>query len=149
MDLAINFLLYQDQLKIETRDQKKFIFDPIRKRWMVLTPEEMIRQLVIIYLLQEKNIPISKINVEKQLIINERRKRFDIIIYNQNMHPFLLVECKAPKVPITQDVFYQISQYNHALKADYLMVSNGIQTHCCKMDYTKESFEFIDKIPSK
>ena len=146
--MNLNLLSYQKDLKITTEDGKRYIYDPIRKRKFVLTPEEMVRQLCIQYLIQAKNVNINRVNVEKQFMVNGLRKRFDIIVYGTHLEPFLLVECKAPSVPISQKTFDQIGQYNIALRMDYLLVTNGMHSFCCQMDYEKEAFTFLDEIPS-
>jgi len=94
-----------------------------------------------------KKFPKNRIAVEKSLTINELPKRFDLLIYDKNTHPYLLVECKAPEVKINQKTFDQISQYNFQLKVPFLLVTNGITTYCCQMDYEKKTFEFISNIP--
>ena len=103
--------------------------------------------MCIHYLLDKKQVNINRINVEKQLIVNGRRKRFDIIVYGMDMHPFLLVECKAPSVPISQATFDQVASYNLALKTDYLLVTNGRSSYCCQMDYEEESYLFLEEVP--
>lgn len=95
----------------------------------------------------QKNYPISLINVEKELIVNGLKKRYDIIVYNSDGSIELVVECKAPKVSITQDTFDQIARYNSALQANYLMVTNGLNHYYCKMDYEKEKYIFLKEIP--
>ena len=103
----------------------------------------------MIYFVKEKKYSQARIAVEKALIINELNRRFDILIYDKNAEPYLLVECKAPEVKISQTTFEQIAQYNLELKVPYLLVTNGITTYCCKMDYENQSYEFLEKIPDK
>ncbi len=146
--IPIDYTQFKDQIKIKTEKEQRFIFDPIRKKHLVLTPEEFVRQLVILYLVQVKNYNINYINVEKQLIINGLKRRFDIIVYDSTMQPFLLVECKAPKIPINQATFDQIAQYNMPLQTQYLMVTNGIHSYCCSMDYGKRDYTFLEEIPT-
>ncbi len=148
MNLQLNLLSYQDQLQFSQQENKTFLYDPIRKKNLVLTPEEMVRQSFIQYLILEKNYNVNRINVEKQLLVNGLKKRFDIIVYDMNMKPFLLVECKAPKVAVAQATFDQVAQYNLVLKVDYLVVSNGIQSYCTKMDYENQTFQFQNHIPN-
>jgi len=147
MIINLDLLSFQSFLKIKKEKEKQFLFCPIRKKNLVLQPEELVRQLLIIYLIEKKGYSKSRIAVEKSLTINELYRRFDVLIYDKNTTPFLLVECKAPEVKITQSTFEQIAQYNLSLHVPYLLVTNGITTYCCKMDYNSESFEFIDKIP--
>lgn len=125
------------------------IFDPIRKRFMVQTPEEVVRQLVQCYLIAAKNYPIGRIRVEKELLVNTLTKRCDILVYGWDMGHYLLVECKAPQVKISQDTFHQIANYNLSLRVKYLLVTNGIQTFCCEMSYGEApGFKFLTEVPS-
>jgi hypothetical protein len=146
--IAIDFLKYQDQLVVKKEEGAIKIYDPIRKKYLVKGPEEIVRQLVIQYLIKEKKYSKNRIAVEKMLRINDRIKRFDILLYDKNTHPVLLVECKAPNVKLTEDTFHQIANYNLALRVKYLLVTNGIDTYCCEMDYLKQSFEFLSEVPS-
>ena len=146
--LRIDFLAYQDQLKTLRKENKTYLWDPIRQKHLVLLPEEFVRQLVVLYLLEEKGFNKNRIGIEKGIKVNGLAKRCDLLVYNQLVEPILLVECKAPEVALNQSTFEQIARYNLPLQVDYLMVTNGRQTYCCKMDYKEESFEFLDEIPS-
>lgn len=146
--IELDFLQYKEQVKVKTTDGKRYIFDPLRKKWLVLQPEEFVRQLVMQYLLTEKNYHSSHMAVERMLKVNKLTKRCDILIYDLTQQPFLLVECKAPHVKINQAVFRQIAWYNMPLKVQYLLVTNGRQTFCCAMDYEKEDFSFLEEIPA-
>ncbi len=148
MLLEIDFLSYVDHLKIKKEENKKYVWDDLRKKWYVLLPEEMVRQLVIQHLIQELGYNKNRIKVEKQLKVNTLERRCDILTYKKNMEPFLLVECKRPEVEINQKVFDQIALYNIELKVPYLMVTNGIQTYCCSIDFEEKKYNFINKIPS-
>src|SRR5690554_4551791 len=117
----LNFPKYSFRLK--NSENKSAIFDDIRKKFVILTPEEWVRQHVVRYLLKEKNYPVSLTNVEKVIKVNNLIKRYDIVIYNSDGSIFLLVECKAPHIKITQETFDQIARYNLALKAEYLMLT--------------------------
>ena len=114
---------------------------------MVLQPEEWVRQHVLRYLVFTKNYPKSLINVEKQLTVNELRKRYDVVVFNSDGSIFLLIECKAPEVKITQATFDQIARYNYQLKAKHLMVTNGLDHYYCEMDHTNEKYRFLEDIP--
>ena len=146
--LQIDFLQYQEQLKFKTINRKRHIWDDIRKKYIQLTPEETVRQLVIQYLIADRNYNKNRISIEQQLIINTLIKRCDILVYSQQTQPYLLVECKAPNVPISQSTFDQIAQYNLALNVSYLVVTNGLVTFCCKMDTTNQQYSFLAEIPS-
>jgi type I site-specific restriction-modification system R (restriction) subunit len=141
------FETYQTKLKLKQTDGRKFIFDPIRKKFFVFAPEELVRQLVILYLIEEKKYPKNGISVEKQIEVNGRQLRFDILVWNKNAEPLVLVECKAPDVKINQATFDQIAQYNLALKVRYLIVTNGTQLFCCEMDYDTKDYTFVEAIP--
>jgi hypothetical protein len=141
----LNFPTYSFRLK--NSENKTHIFDVVRKKFVVLQPEEWVRQHCIQYLIQEKNYPISLINVEKVVLINGLKKRYDIVIFDSNGRLVLVVECKAPKVKISQTTFDQIARYNLTLKAHYLMVTNGLNHYFCTMNYNNESFEFLETLP--
>jgi len=133
--------------KVIEKDSKKFIFDQIRKKYLVLTPEEWVRQNLIIYLVNKKNYPKNLIRVEQKLDGNDQFFRTDIVIYNRNGVPKMIVECKAEKVKIKQEVFEQITKYNLQFKVDYLLVSNGIQNYICKIDHQAKTYEFLKEVP--
>ena len=133
-------------ITIKEENGKQFIYDDIRKKYLSFTPEEWVRQNFIKYLISEKNVPASLIVIEKGLKLNELSKRADVLIY-KNASPILLVECKAPKVKITQDTFDQISRYNLTFKVPYLIVTNGLNHYCCKIDIENNSYVFLEEIP--
>jgi type I site-specific restriction endonuclease len=133
--------------KIKSEVQRKLIFDSIRKKYVVLTPEEWVRQNFIRYLIEEKGYPASLIAVEKKVDVNLLPQRSDIVLYNANAKPVMIVECKAAKIKITQDVFNQIARYNMKLMVPLLVVTNGLHHYCCQMDYQKKTFEFLREIP--
>ena len=142
----LNFPTYSFRLK--NSENNTHIFDVIRKKFVVLQPEEWVRQHCIQFLIQEKNFPISLINVEKVVLINGLKKRYDIVVYNPNGSIALVVECKAPEVKITQATFDQIARYNLTLKASFLMVTNGLNHYFCTMNPNLESFEFLESLPN-
>ena len=142
----LNFPTYSFRLK--NSENNTHIFDVIRKKFVVLQPEEWVRQHCVQYLIQEKNYPISLINVEKVVLINVLKKRYDIVVFNPDGSLALVVECKAPKVKITQAAFDQIARYNLTLKAPYLMVTNGLNHYFCTMNHDLESFEFLESLPN-
>jgi hypothetical protein len=143
--LALNFPKYSFRFK--NSENKVAVFDVLRKKFVVLTPEEWVRQHVVQFLLKEKNIPQSLLNVEKQLKVHGLVKRYDAIVYNPDGSIHLIVECKAASVPITQETFDQIARYNLALKATFLMVTNGLEHYFCQMDYEQEKYHFLKDIP--
>ncbi len=134
--------------KLKSSENKTLIFDKLRKKYMVLTPEEWVRQHYVYFLVEEKKYPISLIALEKQLTINNRKKRTDILVFNSDGTPEIIVECKAPSIKITQDTFDQIARYNLKLKANYLIVTNGLEHFYCKMDFENETYIFLKDIPN-
>jgi hypothetical protein len=134
--------------RFKNSENKTAIFDEIRKKFIILTPEEWVRQHVIQYLLQDKNYPKSYINIEKLIKINSLNKRYDIVVYQPNGSIYLLIECKAPEVAITQQTFDQIARYNLVLNAKYLMVTNGLNHYFCKMDFENEKYIFLKELPN-
>jgi hypothetical protein len=133
--------------KVKSTEKGRVIFDQIRKKFVYLTPEEWVRQHVVLFLLSRKRIPQHLMNVEKQLIIAGTIKRYDIISYNKDGSIHLIVECKAPHVKIDQSVFDQIARYNMALNAQYLMVTNGMEHYFCTMDQVNQKYIFITDLP--
>ena len=134
--------------KMKTEQGIRQIFDPVRKKMVKLDPEEWVRQNLIQFLYQEKKYPISLMAVEKGLTVNGLSKRFDLLCYSNDSKPLLLVECKAPSVKISQSAFDQISVYNLQFKVPFLLVSNGLEHFCCQLDYTNNSYSFLNEIPN-
>lgn len=128
-------------------DDKLFIFDEIRKKFVALQPEEWVRQHVIRFLIEEKKVPKSLINVEKEITINGLAKRYDIVVFSRNGNILLAVECKAPTIQISQTVFDQIARYNLMLKSEILMITNGLNHYFCQMDYEKGKYLFLKELP--
>ena len=124
------------------------VFDVIRKKYFVLTPEEWVRQHFIHYLNTEKNYPMGLMGVEKMVKYNALKTRADIMLYTTEGKAKMIVECKAPNVKITQDTFNQIAKYNFKLKVPFLVVTNGMQHFCCRMDYENNSISFLEEVPA-
>jgi hypothetical protein len=143
---VLDFPVYDFRLK--NSENKPYIFDPIRKKFVYLTPEEWVRQHVLQFLIQTKGYPASLINVEKEIKIYDTKKRYDIVVFNSDGSIFLLIECKRPKVPITQTTFDQIARYNLQLKGELLMVTNGLQHYYCAMDFEQERYHFLKELPN-
>lgn len=142
---ALNLPLYP--IKVINRTGRKAVFDVLRKKHVALTPEEWVRQQFVHFLLNEKHYPAGLVANEVSLQINGTSKRCDTVVYNRQAQPCVIVEYKAPHIEITQKVFSQICRYNLALKVDYLIVSNGLQHYCCKMEYATQSYSFLRNIP--
>ena len=144
--IKLNFPVYSFRFK--NSENKVAIFDEIRKKFILLTPEEWVRQHTVQFLLQDKKFPKSYINVEKLIKINNLSKRYDVVVFQPNGAIFLLIECKAPEVPISQNTFDQIARYNLVLKAKYLMVTNGLNHYFCQMDFENEKYIFLNELPA-
>ncbi|MEF3078882.1 type I restriction enzyme HsdR N-terminal domain-containing protein [Winogradskyella poriferorum] len=138
----------QFEYRFKSTENKVSIFDVIRKKFIILQPEEWVRQHCVHYLINEKNYPKSLINVEKELNINGLKKRYDIVIFNSDGSILLIVECKSYDITINQDTFDQIARYNLALNAEFLMVTNGLNHYYCQMDTKAERYQFLRDIPN-
>ena len=143
---ALNLPTFDAKIKKTTEGFK--IFDSLRRKYVVLTPEEWVRQHFVNYLITEKGYPASRIANEASIKLHSLNKRCDTIVYDHHLEPLMIVEYKEPKVTITQQVFDQIARYNSSLKVRYLVVSNGINHYCCRMDYEKMSVEYLPEIPT-
>lgn len=141
----LNFPEYSFRFK--NSENKVSVFDEIRKKFVVLTPEEWVRQHVVQFLIVSKKYPKSYINVEKSIQINGLTKRYDVVVFYPNGKIFLVIECKAPEIKISQETFNQIARYNLNLKASYLMVTNGLNHYFCEMDFEKEQYNFLNDLP--
>lgn len=141
----LNLPIYH--LKTREVNDKLEVFDIIRKKYVLLTPEEWVRQQFVNFLINEKNYPASLIAIEKGIKVLKMSKRFDAVVSDQKGYPVALIEFKYPEVNISQKVFEQIATYNMRLKVSHLIVSNGIKHYCCKVDYKKKKFTFLDDIP--
>ena len=141
----LNFPNYSFRFK--NSENKIAAFDEIRKKFVILTPEEWVRFHTVQFLIQEKLFPKSLINVERQLKLGKLIKRYDVVVYNSNGGIHLIVECKAPSIEITQATFDQLARYNMSLKAEYLMVTNGLDHFFCQLDYVQEKYRFLKELP--
>lgn len=137
----------QFHFRVKNTENQLRIFDIVRKKFVVLQPEEWVRQHVVHYLHTVKHYPLSLINVEKQLLINGLKKRYDVVIFTPQGKILLLVECKSPTVTIDQKTFDQIARYNLKAAAKYLMVTNGLAHYYCQMDTAQEKYSFLKEIP--
>lgn len=142
----LNFSKYSFRFK--NSENKVLIFDEIRKKFIILTPEECVRQHVIHHLLYELNYPKSHINVEKLIKINGLTKRYDVVVFQSNGEILILIECKAPSIAISQATFDQIARYNLVLHANFLMVTNGLNHYFCQMDFKNEKYLFLKDLPA-
>ena len=139
--------LPQYEIKIGEKDGKRTIFDFLRRKYVALTPEEWVRQHFVHYLIEHKGYPKGLLGNEIEIRIGSKHLRCDSILYNKVAQPQMIIEYKAPTIKIQQKTFDQISAYNLLLKVDYLIVSNGLQHYCCKMDYEHQNYLFLQDIP--
>jgi hypothetical protein len=123
------------------------IFDEFRKKYLVLTPEEWVRQNFVKFLIFERRYPVGLLKLEHKIKLERVWKRCDIIIFDKSLNPHLIVECKAPEINISQNTFNQIGLYNSKLKVKYLIATNGLQHICLQSDYKNNSFMFLKDIP--
>jgi hypothetical protein len=133
--------------RFKQKDSNVLIFDEIRKKFVVLTPEEWVRQHVVHFLVYEKKYPKSHINVEKKIDVNGLTKRYDVVVFNPDGSYQILIECKAPNIVITQTTFDQIARYNLKLDANILMVTNGLNHYFCKIDSKAQNYHFMKDLP--
>tara|TARA_R110001599_G_scaffold107695_2_gene270411 strand:- start:5679 stop:6140 length:462 start_codon:yes stop_codon:yes gene_type:complete len=143
---SLNLPAYE--YRLDKRDGKLVIFDPIRKKFVVLTPEEWVRQHFIHFLTGSLGYSMSRMSVETGNKYNQLQKRSDILFYDEFMKPLVIVECKAPSVKITQNAFDQVAVYNKTLKAKLLIVTNGMAHYACWFDEENQKVSFLDEIPS-
>ena len=124
MNITLKYPIFK--AKIKKQKNQTYIFDVVRKKWLVLSPEEWVRQHLINYLINQKNYPVNFISIEKELILNNIKKRYDVVIYNKQLIPTILIECKAPYIELDTNVVEQALRYNLILRANYVMISNGV-----------------------
>ena len=141
--IKIEYPPYQPKIKME--NEKEFIFDEVRKRWVVLTPEEWVRQNFLQYLTKTKNYPASLIAVEKEIKLGELKKRFDIVVYDADTKPWMIVECKEMNVALNKTVLDQALRYNISLNVPYLVITNG--SYCMAMKLNENTMKSIDVLP--
>lgn len=147
MQIELDLLRFQSKLALKKKDGQAYILDPIRKKFLVQTPEEVVRQLFLIFLLEEKNYPKNRMRTEKMLKVNELSKRCDLLVFDWEMNPFMLVECKSPTVELSEATLRQVAAYNFPLKVKYLVLTNGRSTYCCELDFEQSSWQFLSDFP--
>lgn len=148
MDLLHPLNLPPHPFKLTEQNGQLYIFDILRKKQLLLTPEEWVRQHFVQYLMQVKGYPKTLIKLEGGLKVNGMAKRSDIVIFDKLGQKSLMVECKAPGVAITQKVFDQIALYNITHRIPLLAVSNGLQHYYCVIDFAQSSYRFIEELPA-
>ena len=136
------------QIRIKEVNGRKQIFDILRRKYIALTPEEWVRQHFVHFLINHKGYPATLLANEVKLKIGDKHLRADTVLYSRELKPRIIIEYKAPHIAITQKVFDQITVYNMLLHVDYLIVSNGLQHYCCKMDYNYQKYLYLEDIPN-
>lgn len=126
--MELNILVYGEMLKRRMHDGKPQVWDILRSKWIALTPEEMVRMCFVHYLIHQKKVSRNKIAIEREILVGAIKKRFDVLVYDENLHPFLAVECKSPDVGLNEKVISQLVRYNQALECEYLWVVNGVES---------------------
>ena len=134
-------------IKLGGSKERPLVLDVLRRRFVALTPEEWVRQNFIHYLIEKLHYPKGLLANEVSLKVGQKKLRADSVLYDRQLHPRMIMEYKAPNVPISRKVFEQISAYNLLLRVDYLVVTNGLSHYCCRMDYTSKKFVFLEHIP--
>lgn len=134
-------------IRVRDNSGRTQIFDILRKKYVALTPEEWVRQHFVHYLIDYKGFPSTLLANEVPLNVGDKTIRADSVLYDNHLNPKMIIEYKAPEITLTQKVFDQISTYNLLLHVDYLVVSNGLQTYACKMDYSNQKYLFIEELP--
>lgn len=127
----------------DLRIKENKIFDPVRKKWLIIQPEELVRQTLLLYLVQKKELSMARISVEKAIRLHNQIRRFDLVYYDHHGSPLLLVECKSPSIPLTQSVLEQAVWYNYEIKAPYLLLSNGKESKWYKIDPESKSYKML------
>ncbi len=133
--------------KLTMRGNEQLIFDVVRRKHIVLTAEEWVRQHFLNYLIKHKAYPIGLIRVEQQVLVSGMPQRADIVAYSRNGQPIMVVECKAPGVELSNSTFAQAARYNISLGANYLVITNGMDHFCCKVNLESNSYLFLKDIP--
>ncbi len=136
-------------IKLAVQNGRQSVFDFLRRRYVALTPEEWVRQHFTHFLVEHKGYPAALLANEVSLNVGGANRRCDTVLYRrEGGKPRVIVEYKAPDIAITQQVFNQISSYNSVLRADYLIVSNGLAHYCCHIDYARQTFSYLPDIPA-
>lgn len=138
---------FAPELNLKVENNQRMVQCLVRRTWLVLQPEEFVRQLLLLFLLSDMKYNRNRVTVERGLSVHQGKKRTDILVFDPDMRPFMLVECKAHSVPLTDAVFRQAGIYNSALQVPYLVVSNGRQTHVAEINYQQEDFTLLSHIP--
>lgn len=147
MWIDIDLLRVQSLIKVRQNQQGNEIFDVVRKKWLILQPEEWVRQLTVLYLSRILDFPLNHFSIEKGVNKGLKKGRWDILVFDYAMNPFILIECKSPQISLTEDVIYQASVYNIELKAPYIAVTNGKKTSCFMVNKENNNYTFLVDFP--
>lgn len=142
--MKLDLLIYAEKLKVKILDGKSMVWDIIRSKWVVLTPEEMVRMCFVHYLIHDRKISRNKIAIEREIQVGEKKKRFDLLVYNVHTFPFIAVECKSPDIALDEKVISQLVRYNQVLDCPYLWIVNGVEGRIFK----KEDNEYWNEVKS-
>jgi len=142
-----NFNFHTTPIEVIESENKLYVYDRLRKKKLLLTPEEEVRQKLIWYFINERGVPGGLIALERSLKINGLLKRFDLVVFNNTGNPYLAVECKSPSVPLSQNVLQQLAIYNLHLKAEFLMVSNGLNHLISQVNFETREIRFLEDLP--
>lgn len=142
---SLNLPAYGAQVRME--GEKAMIFDPLRRKYVRLTPEEWVRQHFVQFMIRERGYPKALIAVEMGFTYQKMGRRADVVVHDRKGQPLLMVECKAPDVEVRQATFDQVARYNMVVQARYLVVTNGLVHYCCRLDRTQHTYHFLDDLP--
>ncbi len=131
-------------LKIRENGSQQEVFDPVRQKWVVMTPEERVRQVFILYLLNVKQLPLSHLSVEHAVTVNGMTQRYDLVVFGNDLQPWMMVECKAPHVKLTQKVADQAARYNTVLRAPLICVTNGMEQRVFEIDFENKRIRELE-----
>jgi hypothetical protein len=145
--IDLQLLRYSGELQFREGEGRREIYDVSRRRWVVVTPEELVRQLLVKHLIQGLGYPSGRIAVEKGLVLHGRKFRFDMLAWGPDMTPLLLAECKAPAVALSEAVVWQVTRYNLSVRAPYSLVTNGQACCCARLDFDTGKAEWLEGIP--
>ena len=149
--IRLDLLAKVNQLRTKKEAEKTLVFDPLRKKWIVLQPEELVRQCLILWLHEELRYPLQRMSAERGINVQSLSRRYDLLVYDKQLQPWLLAECKAPKVALSDRVWEQAGQYNwfdERLRVPYILITNGIETNCSKINYAEHRWEPLDALPN-
>lgn len=146
--IDVDLLQVQTLVKIRKRFEEEEIFDVVRKKWLTLQPEEWVRQLTVLYLSHILNYPLNHFALEKALPKGLKKGRWDVVIFDPEMKPFMLIECKSPKVTLSENVVYQASVYNRDLKAPFICLTNGVKFCCIQVNLSNHNLTFLSHFPA-